>query len=118
MTIYIKTERKKLHEHLKDLGVFEDIDKNQIEIYLVNLKSYWDYEEYFKTNKRTLVTVSSEGVPRYAQPVPEVNFQKENWSVIQKLASEFGLTPKARASIKAEKNKVELDEFEMLKKGK
>ena len=114
MTIYIKTERKKLHEHLKDLGVFEDIDKNQIEIYLVNLKSYWDYEEYFKTNNRTLI-VNSAG---YSQQVPEVNFQKENWTVIQKLSSEFGLTPKARASIKAEKNKVELDEFEMLKKGK
>jgi P27 family predicted phage terminase small subunit len=118
MNINLKKEREKLHAHLKSLGIFEEIDKNQIEIYLVNLKSYWDYEEYFKTNNRTIVTLSSEGIQRYAQPVPEVNFQKENWNVIQKLASEFGLTPKARNAIKAEKNKVEEDEFEKLKKGK
>ena len=114
MKINIKAERKKLHAHLNELGVFEKIDNNHIEIYLLNLKSYWDYEEYFKTNNRTLI-VNSAG---YSQQVPEVNFQKENWNVIQKLASEFGLTPKARASIKAEKIKSEDDEFEKLRKGK
>jgi P27 family predicted phage terminase small subunit len=115
MKINLNSEREKLHAHLKALGVFEEIDKNQIEIYLVNLKSYWDYEEYFKDHDRTIVTLSEGGDVRYAQQVPEVNFQKENWNVIQKLSSEFGLTPKARVSIKAEKSKVESNPVQLLR---
>ena len=113
--IDIKKERKKLYAHLKELGILEKIDDAQIEIYLLNLKRYWDYEEHFKTNDRTITTKSSEGIVRYAQQVPEVNFQKECWTVIQKLASEFGLTPKSRAAIKAEKIKKD-DEFDKLMK--
>jgi len=117
MKINIHKKRQEITAHLKELGVMEKIDENQIEIYLLNLKSYWDYEEYFKTHDRTIVTHSAAGVIRYAQKVPEVDFQNANWNIIQKLSTEFGLTPKSRAAIKAEKNKSEEDEFEILRKG-
>ena len=116
MKINIHKKRQEITAHLKELGVMEKIDENQIEIYLLNLKSYWDYEEHFKTNDRTIVTKSKEGAIRYAQKVPEVDFQNANWNIIQKLSTEFGLTPKSRASIKAEKDKGEDDEFDKLKK--
>lgn len=98
------TEKKRVIAHLKALNLLDKIDNNLIDIYVENLKEYWDHVAYFKENSKTIDTYNADGITlKYAQQHPKVSFMKENWAVVVQISKEFGLTPKSRAGIKIEK---------------
>tara|TARA_R100001594_G_scaffold120509_2_gene156114 strand:- start:273 stop:749 length:477 start_codon:yes stop_codon:yes gene_type:complete len=94
-----KKEWYKVTQQLHNLNMLHKIDLVLIEAYCNEISLYIETETMLRTKGRIQVFKNSDGTIKHAQAVPYQKIAKDALNAALKLATQFGLTPVARASI-------------------
>tara|TARA_R110002051_G_scaffold321742_1_gene410244 strand:- start:267 stop:743 length:477 start_codon:yes stop_codon:yes gene_type:complete len=96
-----KGEWLKVTEQLFNLKMLHSVDLRLVEAYCNEISLYIETEQMLRNKGRIQVFKNSDGSIKHAQAVPYQKIAKDSLSMAMKLATQFGLTPVARASISA-----------------
>tara|TARA_R100000278_G_C5476538_1_gene166618 strand:+ start:1813 stop:2289 length:477 start_codon:yes stop_codon:yes gene_type:complete len=96
-----KKEWYKVTNQLYNLNMLHNIDLRLIEAYCNEISLYIETEMMLREKGRIQVFKNSDGSIKHAQAVPYQKIAKDALNSALKLATQFGLTPVARASISA-----------------
>ena len=96
-----KSEFKKVTTQLFNLGMLYSVDLKLVEAYSNEISLYLECEMKLRTINRIDEFESSEGIVLRRQASPLLKIKNDALNNSLKLASQFGLTPVARASIAA-----------------
>tara|TARA_R110002051_G_scaffold58434_1_gene107663 strand:+ start:65 stop:541 length:477 start_codon:yes stop_codon:yes gene_type:complete len=96
-----KNEWHKITEQLSNLGMLHTVDLLLIEAYCNEISLYIETEQMLRNKGRIQVFKNADGTIKHAQAVPYQKIAKDALNMALKLATQFGLTPVARASISA-----------------
>lgn len=91
----------KITTQLFNLKMLHNIDLRLIEAYCNEISLYIETEKLLREKGRIQVFKNSDGTLKHAQAVPYQKIAKDALNAALKLATQFGLTPVARASINA-----------------
>ena len=96
-----KSEFKKVTTQLFNLGMLYSVDLKLVEAYSNEISLYLECEMKLRTISRIDEFESSEGIVLRRQASPLLKIKNDALNNSLKLATQFGLTPVARASIAA-----------------
>ena len=96
-----KSEFKKVTTQLFNLGMLYSVDLKLVEAYSNEISLYLECEMKLRTINRIDEFESSEGIVLRRQASPLLKIKNDALNNSLKLATQFGLTPVARASIAA-----------------
>jgi len=96
-----KSEFKKVTAQLFNLGMLYSVDLKLVEAYSNEISLYLECEMKLRTINRIDEFESSEGIVLRRQASPLLKIKNDALNNSLKLATQFGLTPVARASIAA-----------------
>ena len=96
-----KSEFKKVTTQLFNLGMLYSVDLKLVEAYANEISLYLECEMKLRTINRIDEFESSEGIVLRRQASPLLKIKNDALNNSLKLATQFGLTPVARASIAA-----------------
>lgn len=96
-----KKEWYKVTNQLFNLNMLHNIDLRLIEAYCNEISLYIETEMMLREKGRIQVFKNPDGTIKHAQAVPYQKIAKDALNTALKLATQFGLTPVARASISA-----------------
>ena len=96
-----KKEWYKVTSQLFNLNMLHNIDLRLIEAYCNEISLYIETEMLLREKGRIQVFKNTDGTIKHAQAVPYQKIAKDALNTALKLATQFGLTPVARASINA-----------------
>ena len=96
-----KSEFKKVTTQLFNLGMLYSVDLKLVEAYSNEISLYLECEMKLRTINRIDEFESSEGIVLRRQASPLLKIKNDALNNSLKLATQFGLTPVARASISA-----------------
>ena len=96
-----KSEFKKVTTQLFNLGMLYSVDLRLVEAYSNEISLYLECEMKLRTINRIDEFESSEGIVLRRQASPLLKIKNDALNNSLKLATQFGLTPVARASIAA-----------------
>jgi P27 family predicted phage terminase small subunit len=96
-----KEEWNKVTRQLYNLNMLYKIDLRLVEAYCNEMSLYIETETMLREKGRIQVFKNSDGTIKHAQAVPYQKIAKDALNAALKLATQFGLTPTARASISA-----------------
>jgi P27 family predicted phage terminase small subunit len=96
-----KSEFKKVTTQLFNLGMLYSVDLKLVEAYSNEISLYLECEMKLRTINRIDEFESSEGIILRRQASPLLKIKNDALNNSLKLATQFGLTPVARASIAA-----------------
>lgn len=96
-----KGEWLKVTEQLFNLKMLHSVDLRLVEAYCNEISLYIETEQMLRNKGRIQVFKNSDGSIKHAQAVPYQKIAKDSLNMAMKLATQFGLTPVARASISA-----------------
>ncbi len=94
-----KKEWYKVTNQLYNLNMLHNIDLRLIEAYCNEISLYIETEMMLREKGRIQVFKHPDGTIKHAQAVPYQKIAKDALNTALKLATQFGLTPVARASI-------------------
>jgi P27 family predicted phage terminase small subunit len=94
----------KVTSQLYNLKMLHNIDLRLIEAYCNEMSLYIETEMMLREKGRIQVFKNPDGTIKHAQAVPYQKIAKDALNSALKLATQFGLTPVARASISSPKN--------------
>ena len=94
-----KEEWHKVTQQLYNLEMLYKIDLRLIEAYCNEMSLYIETEMMLREKGRIQVFKNADGTIKHTQAVPYQKIAKDALSSALKLATQFGLTPVARASI-------------------
>lgn len=94
-----KQEWKKVTEQLFNLQMLHNIDLRLIEAYCNEMSLYIETETMLREKGRIQAFRNPDGTLKHAQAVPYQKIAKDALAAAMKIATQFGLTPTARASI-------------------
>jgi len=98
-----KAEWEKVTEQLYNLNMLHSVDLRLVEAYCNEIALYIETEQMLRQKGRIQVFKNADGTLKHAQAVPYQKIAKDALNMAMKLATQFGLTPVARASISAPK---------------
>jgi P27 family predicted phage terminase small subunit len=96
-----KEEWKKVSEQLFNIGMLHKVDLQLIAAYCNEMSLYIETETMLRNKGRIQAFRNADGSLKHAQAVPYQKIAKDALNSALKLATQFGLTPVARASISA-----------------
>ncbi len=96
-----KKEWQKVTKQLYNLKMLHKVDLQLIAAYCNEISLYIETETLLRNKGRIQAFKNSDGTIKHAQAVPYQKIAKDSLNAAMKLASQFGLTPVARASISA-----------------
>ena len=96
-----KQEWKKITLQLYNLNMLHKIDLRLIEAYCNEISLYIETEQLLRNKGRIQAFKNPDGTLKHAQAVPYQKIAKDALNSALKLATQFGITPSARASISA-----------------
>ena len=96
-----KGEWVKVTQQLYNLQMLHSVDLRLVEAYCNEISLYIETEQMLRDKGRIQVFKNSDGSLKHAQAVPYQKIAKDALNMALKLATQFGLTPVARASISA-----------------
>lgn len=96
-----KKEWYKVTNQLYNLNMLHHIDLRLIEAYCNEISLYIETEQILREKGRIQIFKNPDGTLKHAQAVPYQKIAKDALNTALKLATQFGLTPSARASINA-----------------
>ena len=103
---------KRLIPMLSDMGVLTEVDGNAVARYC-QLWSRWKRAEQFIQKNGDVFPIKAEdGSIKYLQQFPQVGIANNLAAQLNRLETEFGLTPSSRSRIRIEKGSDRMDEFE------
>lgn len=91
----------KVTSQLYNLNMLHNVDLNLILAYCNEMALYIETETMLREKGRIQVFKNSDGTIKHAQAVPYQKIAKDALNTALKLATQFGLTPVARANISA-----------------
>ena len=109
-----KEEWYKVTNQLFNLQMLHQIDLKLIAAYCNEMSLYIETEIMLREKGRIQIFKNSDGTLKHAQAVPYQKIAKDALDKAMKLATQFGLTPVARASISAPKitNNTQINYFD------
>tara|TARA_R100001530_G_scaffold123008_1_gene90837 strand:+ start:721 stop:1194 length:474 start_codon:yes stop_codon:yes gene_type:complete len=109
-----KEEWCKVTNQLFNLQMLHQIDLQLIAAYCNEMSLYIETEIMLREKGRIQIFKNSDGTLKHAQAVPYQKIAKDALDKAMKLATQFGLTPVARASISAPKitNNTQINYFD------
>ncbi len=109
-----KEEWYKVTNQLFNLQMLHQIDLQLIAAYCNEMSLYIETEIMLREKGRIQIFKNSDGTLKHAQAVPYQKIAKDALDKAMKLATQFGLTPVARASISAPKitNNTQINYFD------
>ena len=109
-----KEEWNKITNQLFNLEMLHSVDLKMIEAYCNEMSLYIETEIMLREKGRIQIFKNSDGTLKHAQAVPYQKIAKDALDKAMKLATQFGLTPVARASISAPKitNNTQINYFD------
>ena len=109
-----KEEWYKVPNQLFNLQMLHQIDLQLIAAYCNEMSLYIETEIMLREKGRIQIFKNSDGTLKHAQAVPYQKIAKDALDKAMKLATQFGLTPVARASISAPKitNNTQINYFD------
>jgi P27 family predicted phage terminase small subunit len=109
-----KEEWYKVTNQLFNLQMLHQIDLQLITAYCNEMSLYIETEIMLREKGRIQIFKNSDGTLKHAQAVPYQKIAKDALDKAMKLATQFGLTPVARASITAPKitNNTQINYFD------
>ena len=96
-----KEEWNKVSSQLFNIGMLHNVDLRLVEAYCNEISLYIETETMLRNKGRIQAFRNSDGTLKHAQAVPYQKIAKDALNSAMKLATQFGLTPVARASIAA-----------------
>ena len=96
-----KEEWKKVSEQLFNIGMLHKVDLQLIAAYCNEMSLYIETETMLRNKGRIQAFRNADGTLKHTQAVPYQKIAKDALNSALKLATQFGLTPVARASISA-----------------
>jgi len=96
-----KGEWLKVTRQLFNLNMLHTVDLRLVEAYCNEISLYIETEQLLRNKGRIQVFKNSDGSIKHAQAVPYQKIAKDALNTAIKLATQFGFTPVARASISA-----------------
>lgn len=96
-----KEEWQKVTQQLFNLNMLHNVDLRLIEAYCNEISLYIETEIMLRNKGRIQAFKNPDGSIKHAQAVPYQKISKDALNMAMKLATQFGLTPVARASISA-----------------
>ena len=96
-----KQEWKKVSEQLFNIGMLHKVDLQLIAAYCNEMSLYIETETMLRNKGRIQAFRNADGTLKHTQAVPYQKIAKDALATALKLATQFGLTPVARASISA-----------------
>lgn len=96
-----KGEWVKVTTQLYNLNMLHSVDLRLVEAYCNEIALYIETEQMLRQKGRIQVFKNADGTLKHAQAVPYQKIAKDALNMAMKLATQFGLTPVARASISA-----------------
>ena len=96
-----KEEWKKVSEQLFNIGMLHKVDLQLIAAYCNEMSLYIETETMLRNKGRIQAFRNADGTLKHTQAVPYQKIAKDALASALKLATQFGLTPVARASISA-----------------
>ena len=96
-----KQEWNKVTQQLFNLKMLHQIDLRLIEAYCNEMSLYIESEQLLRNKGRIQAFKNTDGTLKHTQAVPHQKIAKDALAAALKIATQFGLTPTARASISA-----------------
>jgi P27 family predicted phage terminase small subunit len=96
-----KEEWKKVSSQLFNIGMLHNVDLQLVAAYCNEMSLYIETETMLRNKGRIQAFRNPDGTLKHAQAVPYQKIAKDALASAMKLATQFGLTPVARASISA-----------------
>ena len=96
-----KEEWNKVSSQLFNIGMLHNVDLRLVEAYCNEISLYIETETMLRNKGRIQAFRNPDGTLKHAQAVPYQKIAKDALNSALKLATQFGLTPVARASIAA-----------------
>ena len=96
-----KEEWNKVSSQLFNIGMLHNVDLQLVAAYCNEISLYIETETMLRNKGRIQAFRNPDGTLKHAQAVPYQKIAKDALSAAMKLATQFGLTPVARASIAA-----------------
>lgn len=96
-----KQEWNKVTQQLFNLKMLHQIDLRLIEAYCNEMSLYIETEQLLRNKGRIQAFKNTDGTLKHTQAVPHQKIAKDALAAALKIATQFGLTPTARASISA-----------------
>ena len=96
-----KQEWVKVTNQLFSLQMLHQIDLRLIEAYCNEMSLYIETEQLLRNKGRIQAFKNADGTLKHTQAVPHQKIAKDALASALKIATQFGLTPTARASINA-----------------
>jgi P27 family predicted phage terminase small subunit len=96
-----KEEWNKVSSQLFNIGMLHNVDLRLVEAYCNEISLYIETETMLRNKGRIQAFRNPDGTLKHAQAVPYQKIAKDALNSAMKLATQFGLTPVARASIAA-----------------
>ncbi len=96
-----KKEWKKVSSQLFNIGMLHNVDLHLVAAYCNEISLYIETETMLRDKGRIQAFRNPDGTLKHAQAVPYQKIAKDALGAAMKLATQFGLTPVARASISA-----------------
>lgn len=96
-----KGEWLKVTQQLFNLKMLHVVDLRLVEAYCNEISLYIETEQMLRNKGRIQAFKNADGSIKHAQAVPYQKIAKDALNMAMKLATQFGLTPVARASISA-----------------
>jgi P27 family predicted phage terminase small subunit len=96
-----KQEWNKVTLQLFNLQMLHQIDLRLIEAYCNEMSLYIETEQLLRNKGRIQAFKNTDGSLKHTQAVPHQKIAKDALAAALKIATQFGLTPTARASISA-----------------
>lgn len=96
-----KDEWNKVSSQLFNIGMLHNVDLQLVAAYCNEISLYIETETMLRNKGRIQAFRNPDGTLKHAQAVPYQKIAKDALNSAMKLATQFGLTPVARASISA-----------------
>ncbi len=96
-----KSEWEKVTKQLFNLNMLHQVDLRLVEAYCNEISLYIETEQLLRSKGRIQIFKNADGTLKHAQAVPYQKIAKDALTTALKLATQFGLTPVARANISA-----------------
>ena len=96
-----KEEWNKVSSQLYNIGMLHNVDLQLVAAYCNEMSLYIETETMLRNKGRIQAFRNPDGTLKHAQAVPYQKIAKDALNSALKLATQFGLTPVARASIAA-----------------